>query len=210
MLKFGRVFLMTLLLMMCFGIPAAAVEFGLSNSEIEGFMDRFALDEEDLVYRTTMAFGFSYHQFLNMENLGLEDNNVFGDFVFGGGLERTSLSTFATRKSLLGYGSEGMNVGYVVYRHEGDELKVSDADYRTLGASGLYQTEISFEEKCVQYLVIAVQDGSTVIHRVFEVTTMGEDDRFYLENIRIEFREEEENEPEEPFFVIPSLDGLEL
>lgn len=169
----------------------------------DGFLTTFDLQMSDLDYKAPVAketsapYGWLQHSVVTQEN-----NNVYGSFTFSGGLNKLALSTFATEKCLVGQGEQGTVVGYLVYTKTDNAPVIVDEKIKVLGSSGMYTETVCFKEDALQVMVVAVSDGSGTIFRSYEVTTVEQATKSFLENINVKFVPSADTQP----YVVPSFD----
>ncbi len=151
-----------------------------------------------------------------------ENYNSIGDFELSSGFDNHEVTTFTCEKNLIGQGVEDSLISVVVYTVKEitsfEEVKdfgefveeveveltynlVSSSSVR-LGASGLYNEVVSFASNTVQYVTILVENEYSVEHKTYKVTTIEEEKKTILENIEINFIEEE------PLLEVPVIESF--
>lgn len=136
-----------------------------------------------------------------------------GPLQLSTGFERDRLTTFSTSKAITGLGEEGAVVGLHVFHIDkilndiedrAEQVVVSTQDRMvTLGKSGLYNETVCFDYVGVNYVLLTVENPVTfeATRRLYKVTLKELETRNKLENMTINFFEEEVKSPSIEEFV---------
>lgn len=205
-----RFSMLTILLLMLFGISVNAEIRTSEEGVVEGFMTAFDLTAEDLTYTSPYINNYYFADYYYGNIGSIRDYNTYGNFTFSGGLNRLRFSAFSCEKNIVGYGIEGTTVGILVYEITEDGLQVLDHNVRRLGASGLYSDKITFGYNRMQYVVVAVREEDSVYSNVYEVTTKEMATKDFLENLEIKFISDEVAPEAVHVFDFPVMTALDF
>ncbi len=183
---FRRIAMMILCLIMTFGFTANAYAAPVDGNTFfstfkirQGQIAGFAENGDYGLYAVT-ADGVSVPQ----SNAGpINDYKVL---VLNNGYSKLSVVTFSPTKLISGKGQEQTVVGVNVFHTSGAQITDSNASLKTIGASGVYNSQIGLDtgNNCV---VIAVKKGSLILYRLFKITVMEEQTKGALENMKLFF-----------------------
>lgn len=126
-----------------------------------------------------------------------------GPLQLSSGFERDRLTTFSSSKAIAGIGEEGSVVGLHVFHIETETLISTQDTLFTIGKSGLYNETVAFDYVGVNYVLLTVEDSISfaTTKRLFKVTLKEIETRNKLENMTINFFEEESESPSIEKFV---------
>jgi len=136
-----------------------------------------------------------------------------GALQLSSGFARNRVTTFLKTKAIAGVGRENTVVGLFVFHYEiiaNERVLVVTQDHlSTLGRSGLYNERISIDYVGCNYVLIAVEDPETyeVRYRMFKVVRKEVETRDLLENMTIDFFDEQVSKPNFNKFV-PGIDSF--
>lgn len=127
-----------------------------------------------------------------------------GELELTSSFTRESITTFSESKSIEGFGKEGVLVGMYVFHFESEISPVGDTvesivvtqdTISEIGASEIYSETITFDYVGENYVVLISLDEETdtEVVRLFKVCRKEVVTRDLLENVEINFFEEEES-----------------
>lgn len=217
--KFIRVLFLTALLLTFVTVASYAADSEtvaeVPEVTLESFMELFDLSPVEVAYKgseiTYPMNAVEPDMNQDVPDFALEmvdtvNYDVIGGFELSTGFGDHDITTFAYEKNLVGQGASDMVVGVAVYTigtellyDEDGEFTGSETVYdvsfssvKVLGASGLYSEVLRYEENTEQYVTLIVRDGmNTPYYRTFRVTTIEEETKVILENIEINFIEDD-------------------
>ena len=208
MIKLIRNMLAFTVLFVLFSIPVNAETKDTGVDPVDEFLETFDATLEDLSFTDYNSVWDAYDDYFYTSS---RDNlNEFDDFSFSGGLDYKKFSTFSDVKTLVGYGTEGTVVGLMVYKKVADEVILIDSSIKTLGPSGLYSENIEFECDQVQYVFAAVKQAGVIQSRIYQITTKKEATKAFLENIDIDFLNNQSVPLAVPDFELPVITDIEF
>lgn len=155
-----------LVLTLCIPFIANA---SVNDEEKEAFFSTFEVNEDDF----------------STPNEGAQFNlNDFKYLYLNKGFDKRITPTFSSRKNISGEGKKGTIVGIVV---TDNFYNITDLNIQTIGASGLYNDKIKFDNIGINYIYIYVKKDDDIVSKKFTVNRKEEETKNILENISIDF-----------------------
>lgn len=129
----------------------------------------------------------------------------FGDLVLTTGFNKERITTFSNIKYLEGQAPAGTAVGIVVFHFDEETLEgpmalnnivITQEELTAVGASEIYSETIELDYIGVNYVLIATYNPETEKsgYRLFKVCREQEVKRVLLENVQIDFFDEEDED----------------
>lgn len=179
----------------------------IEETTSEDVLEHFNYNEEFLIELVEVneagVFSGQVYSSYDVELYRSEFLKNLGALELSTGFERDRLTTFATTKAITGVGVEGAVVGLHVFHIISDSVVSTQDSLVTLGKSGLYNETVCFDHVGVNYVLLTVEDPETFAStkRLYKVTVKELETRNKLENMTIDFFEEEEESPTIEKFV---------
>ncbi len=153
-----------------------------------------------------------------LENQNKELLKDLGSLRITTGFARSKVTTFSKTKYIEGFGIEGTIIGLYVFHYKNatnlidesidKQLVVTQDDLIELGASGLYSETINLNYIGSNYVLLTIKEpiSEKVVYRLYNVYREEAIKRELLENVNINFFEEEVEGPTFKEFVPKIID----
>ncbi len=159
----------------------------------------------ELVEAGSVKFSLPLLGFGDDQDFRKAELNKLGDLSLSSGFNKERITTFSNVKYLEGQAPVGTAVGVIVFHFEDqetddllseDHLLVTQEDLTAVGASEIYTETIELDYIGVNYVLIATYnpESEESAYNLFRVNREQEDKRLQLENVQIDFFDEEDED----------------